>query len=247
MKRHSEPALISPIGALEGVTGRLRLAAEAAGRKSRALGRPILAWTSARIPPVDLMELFERSRPVTRDRMLLMRPDEQSGLVGMGTAWACTTGDPARFRQTGAAWRSCLDEAVGDDADQSAREPGRLWGAGPLALCGFSFAPEGPTGPEWDGYPAGAAVLPRLTVSTLPDASRLVFAVMVGPEGISADVEEEVTAGLRILADALDRGTPGAEVAIREPAIREPAIGKPAIEELPSAEDWRAAVRRAAA
>ncbi len=232
MKRHSEPAVKSRADVLEGVTGRLQAAAEAASRKSRALGRPVLAWASARIPQVDLLDVFERSGPVSGDRILWMRPDEPSGMVGVGAAWACTTGGPTRFSQAGAAWRSCLAETVGDDADQP----------GPVALCGFSFAPDGPTGEEWDGYPAGAAVLPRLTISTVGDASRLVLAVMVGPEGVPPDADAEITAGLRVIADASN-----AESDLRDPVmIRKPTIREPAIKEVPSAEDWKAAVRRAA-
>lgn len=256
MTRQRESAARSRMDVLEGAAERLKLAAETAARKARALRRPILAWTTARIPLVDPIDLFERSGILTDDRTLWARPDDRFGLVGLGRAWAFTARGPARFMEAGAAWRYCLDGAAGGDvagadapgADTpGADAAGFASGAGPLALAGFSFAPGGPADPAWDGYPAGAVVLPRVLVSSVGNASWLTISEMVGPDGRDhADAGPEIAACLDILRDAMSHETRVAGAEQRAAAYAGSRNGDLEIEESPSAEEWKAAVGRAA-
>lgn len=251
MTRQRESAVRSRMDVLEGAAGRLKLATDAAARKARALRRPILAWITARIPLVDPIDLFERSGIVTDDRTLWARPDDRFGLIGLGRAWAFTARGPARFKQAGEAWRFCLGGAVGGDVaggDVPGDDgPGFESGAGPLALAGFSFAPEGPADPAWDGYPAGAVVLPRVLVSSVGNASWLTISEMVGPDGRDhADAGPEIAACLDILRDAVSHETRVAGAEQLAAAYAGSGNGDLEIEESPSAEEWKAAVGRAA-
>ncbi len=62
-------------------------------------------------------------------------------------------------------------------------------------LVGFSFAPEGPQRPEWDGFPATTAVLPLIAVTRGPSA-RTGRLVVVLPPGRSAGEVLDLLASL---------------------------------------------------
>lgn len=57
--------------------------------------------------------------------------------------------------------------------------------AGVPALVGFSFGPDGPSSPDWDGFDAAAAVIPEITVIRSGGRSRLTFALPPGSDGRS--------------------------------------------------------------
>jgi salicylate biosynthesis isochorismate synthase len=229
---HASPPDSGPEIAI--AAARLRRSVELAGRKARAVGRPILAWTTTRIARVELLALFDHAACVAGDRVLWECPSDQFGVVGAGSAWKVASGGSERFKRVGAAWRSLLDDAVGDE------HPTKRWGAGPVLIGGFAFAPEGPTSAEWDGYPAGGMILPRMSVMSAGDASWLTFAVTVGPECRAAvDAEGEVAACVQACAGALCRAPTASEAGV-EAAPR-------LVEEFPAGEIWKQTVRGAAA
>ncbi len=218
---------------LSGAAGRLRQAVELAERRARALGRPVLAWTAARIARVEPAALFAEASRATDACMLWEAPADGFGLVGAGTAWAVTADGSRRFDRAGSAWKSLLRDAVGDDGVAEA------WGAGPIVMGGFAFAAGGPTGAEWDGYPSGTLVLPRLSVATDCGASWLTLAAVVAPQDPApAAVEGELTSCLNACA-----GAARLEAAESGTAVR----GSPClVEELPPADAWKETVRAAA-
>lgn len=211
---------------------RLRRTAEAAERRARAIGRPVLAWTSAKMPRVDPVTLFGRAGLTDGDRMLWEHPSGHFGVVGLGAAWSVTVAGTDRFVQADAAWRALLADASGGEAETD------RWGTGPLAMGGFAFAPAGPAGAEWEGYPPGMLVLPRCSVATVDGQSWITLSMVVGAGTDSPAVAEAgVWEGVRACADAIDAGGPG------------PAAGAAdlSVEELLPARIWKETVRDAAA
>lgn len=89
-------------------------------------------------------------------------PDGRS-IGGLGAAVTSLAGGPDRLRT--------LDAAIRD------LPPGAH------VLTGFAFDEGGPSGVEWEGFPAGAAVLPEVTVVRSGGRSRLVLAVRPGSDG----------------------------------------------------------------
>ena len=207
----------------------LRGAAAVAARRARAWGRPILASATARMPRLDPLDVFERSGLIARDRTLWVRPNDRFSLVGVDSAWMVTAEGPDRFIRVGAAWQSVVDQAVASGTS------GSPWGAGPLAMGGFSFAPEQPPTPRWTGYPAGVLVVPRLSVTTTGNASWLTLAVMAAPSLTPRPLDAEVGACLDLCATVLGSGSPEKAGG---PGPADPVV----IEEFPPAEAWKESV-----
>jgi isochorismate synthase len=212
----------------------LQAAAGAAAEKARVVGRPILTYFNSRISSLDPLDLFDRAGLATGDRVFWEQPAQQFAVVGLGSAWACVAGGPAPFTDATAAWQICLQEAVRcDEADEAP------WGAGPLALGGFAFSPMGARGTQWEGYPSGKLVLPRLTVSRIGPETWVSIAVLVEPDKSAlpraVSEIEELSRRLAAGRDDQHRSSARAEVGVSLVAG-----------EFPRAADWKAMVRKAA-
>ncbi len=239
---HAGLGLAEPSVDIATVAGRLKTAAAVAAEKARIRDRPVLAWTTSQISPAEPIELFERSAKLAADPMLWWRPDEDFSMVGAGCAWAFAGEGPARFVHAGRAWQVLMDGALcpgsGDDGLNETKR-----GTGPVVMGGFSFAPEGPAGPEWEGYPAGLLVLPRLLVTRVGRGCRLTLTVVMrprrcGPTEAGAEVEES----LGILAGLLEPG-PARPAGVEEDRLAQSPL---AAEEFPPARQWKDLVEAAA-
>lgn len=98
---------------------------------------------------------------------------------------------------------------------------------GTTALVGFSFAEDGPSSPQWEGFPAGEVVLPEIAVTRTEGRSRLTVAVPAGSDGAM------------LLALAATLGSPAPPVTTREVDH--------AVESRPSPRDWVGLVAEAVA
>lgn len=143
----------------------------AAGRAVR-LHRPILAWASGSIDALDALHLYDAARGVGRPRGVWMRPDADSSIVAIGSAWEHVGGGAGRFKAAASAWRTLVADAVGDGG------PG-----GPIAMAGFAFSPDAAPGPDWEGYPSGVLTLPALMVRHTPAGTALTLSALVDPHG----------------------------------------------------------------
>ncbi len=230
-RRNASPVSLDS-GEVVPAVERLWRNAEVAARTAHRLGRPVLAWTAARIPWIDPVDLFGHFAPAATDRLLWSHPDEQRGAIGIGSAWSATADGAERFMRLGAAWQELLADAVGDQEDPED------WSAGPLAIAGFSFRDEGPSDSRWRGFPAGLIALPRLSVTTAADDSRLTLAVVLEPGRADLrDAEREIVEYLHLLAAAPGRISTPDEFSDGEGLQ---------IQEFPSAADWKAAAGAAA-
>ncbi|HXX39996.1 MAG TPA: isochorismate synthase [bacterium] len=214
--------------ALSGAAPRLRRAVEEAARRAQVLRRPVLAWTTVRISPRDLVDLFERTEVVAGERILWDRPEDRFSLIGIGSAWECTASGPERFKETDAAWQWMQARAVGDTEGPTS------WGAGLGAFYGFAFSPEGPASAEWSGYPAAWVVAPRLCIAQLGDRAWITLVLMVDPDsGRAADEEADACVGA--CRSVLGPGAHDRQGVAGTPVLR-------IVAEIPSGDAWRRAV-----
>lgn len=142
---------------LAGAAARLRRAVELADRRARTLGRPVLAWTAARIARVEPAALFAELSRATGACMLWDAPADGFGLVGAGTAWTATADGSRRFDRAGSAWQTLLADAVGDDGVADA------WGAetGTAARGSPCLVEELPPANAWKEIVRAAAAATR--------------------------------------------------------------------------------------
>lgn len=133
-----------------------------------------------------------------------------SETAGLGAAWRVGAAGTERFAQ--------LDSALTRFGDMPCRVRGFL---------GFSFAPDGPRGIEWDGFGAADLTIPEITVERSGGQSRLTVVV---PPGADSRL---------LLATLGDLGTKGAPLP--------PDPGDHSVESHPSAGEWREEVAEAIA
>jgi isochorismate synthase len=82
----------------------------------------------------------------------------------LGAAWRMAASGPERLR--------LLDGALSEMPPSDA-----------TLLVGFSFAEDGPSSGDWEGFPAAVVVLPEVTVTRAAGRSRLTVAVPPGSDG----------------------------------------------------------------
>lgn len=211
----------------ERAAARLERAAGAAASKASLLSRPVLAWSSARIAPVDVIEIFARAAALAKPRTLWMHPDAGSAIVAVGSAWRCETEGPTRFKNVNLAWRTFIDAAVGEgDPDDEAGPP--------VAMAGFAFAPGPAGGREWEGFPNGELTLPALTVRQTRSGAFLTLAVVIDPQSGAPERDRLIETWWSLAAHAARVETPHAE-------------RRRIVDEQPSAVQWKADVAAAAA
>lgn len=253
---------LSAADSLASVVRRLRGAFEAAAGRARSLGRPVLAWTSARIPPLDPLEPLAHS--AAHDCMLWARPDDRFCLAGIESAWTFSASGEERFTEAEAAWRSVLDYAVGalPAGDQNdARVPESVVAAGPVAFYGFAFAPGtrtsgGPApagwiGQPWAGYSDALVIIPRVVIGRVADQSWLILSALADSSGrFPVEAYEQA---LACVASAQGSGTSLPGDTPRDPAgcVDHPFAprvpgGFRLVDEFPPAETWRESVRATA-
>ncbi|MDR7486103.1 MAG: isochorismate synthase [Armatimonadota bacterium] len=229
---------------------RLRGAAAAARRRAAALQRPVVAWTGARAPLTDPLDLLALEAVCSHDPVLFARPEESFSLLGIGTAWEFSGSGPDRFARARLAWEALVEDAVGEtvgDEDLRGAAPAGAadaWGAGPVLAGGFSFVSAPGERPPWAGFPEASLRLPRVAVAAVGGACWVTLAVVVQPDASAAVIDDEVDACLHLVEALAHSGT---DRAVHPGALRgNPPRAEVVCEELPPAEVWKATVASAA-
>lgn len=166
----------------------MTLAARATAPDLRTVLAPLLARTDGRTAPtlvsasvpvrgVDPVALYEAARPL--GATLWLQPAASLSLVGIGEAWAARQSHAARFGVISLAWRSLLEGAITDTAEEPR-------GGGPLLLGGFAFDPDPPRSEAWQGFEAGCMTLPALLLTTTREGAWLSASLVVQPGGVPA-------------------------------------------------------------
>jgi len=155
------PAQLDRLGA------RLR----AAVVRARRSGERTLATISVALPAdVDPTAVACASRRPQEPWFAFEQPDRgRAALAGLGEAIALQDSGLERFERVAARWRALSAAAVGDGhgGEDRAGERGapEAPGAGPIALGGFAFAPDGGAAPHWVGFEPASLVVPEVVLA----------------------------------------------------------------------------------
>jgi isochorismate synthase len=174
-----------------------------ADRLARHEGGMLSASIGVEIDPLDLVRA---GAPSVGHASFFASPVGRS-LGGLGAAHRVVSSGDRRLAD--------LDDAVV-----------RL-GAEVPAMVGFSFRPDGPTGTDWEGFPAASAVVPEIAVVRDSGRSRLVVTPPAGADGRHQ---------LALLAELTD---PGPVLPVADALV--------GMETRPEPEDWQRMVGEAVA
>ncbi len=171
----------------ERLDARLRLAV----RRARRSGLQTLATlTVAVADTVDPAAVVCASRRAGEPWFLFEQPDRAgAALAGLGETLVLHASGRERFAAVADQWRAMAAAAVSDPADEPS-------GRGPVAVGGFSFAPDGGKAPHWDGFEPASLTVPEvaLTRSRQGDHSavNMTLSALVSPD----DLPDELLEGL---------------------------------------------------
>jgi salicylate biosynthesis isochorismate synthase len=149
-----------PFALEERERGRLERALTRALARARSEGRPTLASATVELPGgADPAAIACASRRAGEPWFLFEQPDRgRRALACIGEAVELNASGPGRFSELARRWRELAGRAVADQPDGPVA-------AGPVAVGGFAFAPEGGSSPHWRGFaPAGLSV-PEVAIS----------------------------------------------------------------------------------
>ena len=140
----------------ERLAGRLA-AGLAAARRS---GRGHLAAITVDLPPeVDPSAVACRSRRPGEPWFVFEQPDRGARALGaLGEALELRASGADRFTELAARWRELAGSAFADPSDGT-------HAAGPLAVGGFSFAPDGGASPHWRAFSSSSLVVPEVSLA----------------------------------------------------------------------------------
>lgn len=137
-------------------------------RRLRQSRRPTLISVTLPLRPLDPLAFFARGAALFPHRFFWSHPQSGLALAGLGVAWTAAAAGAQRFGEAAAAWRALCSEALVD-------------GAAPLALGGFSFDPQRPRDPLWEGFPDALLTLPQLLLARRDDTCDLTVNLVLGP------------------------------------------------------------------
>jgi len=178
----------------ERLAGRLREAV----LRARRSGVQTLAWFSLALDgDVDPTAVACASRRPGEPWFVFEQPDRaHAALAALGEAIGLQASGSARFASVGERWRALSAGAVGERADD-------VDDAGPVAVGGFTFAPDGAAAPHWQGFAPASLVVPQVALRrTERDGRRSVrmtLAALASPD----DTPEELHAQLSARLDEL--------------------------------------------
>jgi salicylate biosynthesis isochorismate synthase len=169
----------------ERLRARLLGAVRRAGRKGEATLASITLELGGEVDPASVVCA---SRREDEPWFLFEQPDRaHRALAALGEAVELRASGPGRFKEVAERWRRLAGEAQGDPADA---------GGGPLAVGGFSFAPEGGSSPHWRGFAPASLTVPELALSRSERDGRrrvrLTLTALAQPD----DTAEELLASL---------------------------------------------------
>ncbi len=170
-------------GDRERLEARLRLAVH----RARADGSQKLATLSLPLQgDVDPSAVICASRRDGEQWFLMEQPDRGgAALGGLGVAASLASAGRERFADVARRWRALCADAAFDPADEPS-------GAGPVAVGGFAFAPDGGGSPHWRGFEPASLTVPELTIIREQHGGerrvRLTLAALASPD----DLPEEL-------------------------------------------------------
>jgi len=140
----------------ERLAARLDLAVQRARRSGRSTLATITLPLAATVDPSAVVCC---SRRPGEPWFVFEHPDRaRAALAGLGEVVALDATGPERFATVADRWRSLAAAAVADP-------PGDPDGAGPVAVGGFAFAPDGGGSPQWSGFQPASLTVPEVALT----------------------------------------------------------------------------------
>jgi menaquinone-specific isochorismate synthase len=182
----------------ERLAARLALAV----RRARRSGGEALASISLTVDPaVDPAAVVCASRRAGEHWFVFEQPDRGgAALAALGEATSLQAAGATRFASVSDRWRALSAAAVADPADEPA-------GAGPVAVGGFAFAPDGGASPHWQGFAPASLTVPELALVRARRGGRTSVRMTLAALARPDDVPEELLARLQRRVGEL-RATP---------------------------------------
>jgi salicylate biosynthesis isochorismate synthase len=171
----------------ERLSARLALAV----RRARRSGGEVLATISVTLAAdVDPSAVVCASRRPGERWFVFEQPDRgRAALAGLGEVRSLHASGSERFATVADSWRALSAAAVTDPADDPAD-------AGPVAVGGFAFAPDGGVAPHWHGFEPASLTVPEVALVRSERHGqpkvRMTLAALARPD----DVAEELLARL---------------------------------------------------
>jgi salicylate biosynthesis isochorismate synthase/menaquinone-specific isochorismate synthase len=165
----------------------LRIRASAAVRRARRAGECLVAITVPLPNGADPTAIAVATRAPGEDWFCFEHPDrDRFALATLGRAAALDARGADRFARVAERWRALVAGAVCDDG-------------GPVAVGGFSFAPDGGGAPHWAGFEPASMHVPEVALARRGDRTTLTVAAVAAPD----DDPDELAARLQARADGL--------------------------------------------
>jgi isochorismate synthase len=132
-------------------------------RRARRTGGEVLASISLPLHgDVDPSAVVCASRREGERWFVFEQPDRGgAALAALGEATSLQAAGPERFAIVADRWRALSAAAVAGVGD-SGEDPA---GAGPVAVGGFAFAPDGGGAPHWRGFAPASLTVPEVTLA----------------------------------------------------------------------------------
>jgi salicylate biosynthesis isochorismate synthase/menaquinone-specific isochorismate synthase len=177
----------APFALAPASSGELLARCERAVRRARSgRGEVLASITIPLAPDVDPSAIVFASRRAGEHWFCFEQPDRDgAALAALGCVRAIRTDGPRRFADAAAAWRELAAGAEAGVPDAPAS-------AGPVAVGGFAFAPEGGAARHWQGFGAGDLVVPEVAIARRGGAVALTLAALVAPDDDPAQVAERL-------------------------------------------------------
>jgi isochorismate synthase len=202
--RSDEPVADGPFELRQDERERLEGRLREAVRRARRSGEQTLATISlALLPEVDPTAVACASRRAGEPWFVFEQPDRgRAALAGLGEAVRLHDAGPERFARVAERWRALSAAAVGDgvggtDDRHGGFAPGAP-GAGPVAVGGFAFAPEGGASPHWRGFEPASLLVPEVALSRREQDGvahvRLTLAALASPDDLPEQLSDRLLA-----------------------------------------------------
>ena len=197
----------------------MRARLELALRRARRSGEPTLATSTVRLQgDVDPSAVACASRREGEPWFALEQPDRGgAALAALGETVRLSGEGKERFASVTDRWRELAARAVGDPLDDPTDRRSsdlRSASAGPVAVGGFAFAPDGGGSPAWEGFEPASMIVPEVAIRRAARAGsaereepdvRLTLAALMAPD----DTAEDALARLeRRLGELRERALP---------------------------------------
>ncbi len=182
----------SPFALTDSDRERLAARLALAVRRARRSGGEVLASISLPLSPdVDPSAVVCASRRPGEHWFVFEQPERgRAALAALGEASSLHASGATRFATVADRWRALSAAAVADPADEPA-------GAGPVAVGGFAFAPDGGAAPHWRGFEPASLSIPEVALARSERGGRIAVGLTLSAIAHPDDVPEELLARLQ--------------------------------------------------